>query len=142
MANKALGWDVTVSGPYTLAVDGVSTTELTPTSTLSEIESALNETSGPVGLDVAGDPASTFSVSTDTPAELTGSGAEVTVTVPEPEEPGPEPDDKQPVRVTIRIDGKLWFADDVYDPQYAYGGVGNPITFSATVAPPSIDSGQ
>lgn len=137
MANKALGWDVTVSGPYTLAVDGVSTTELTPTSTLSEIESALNETSGPVGLDVAGDAASTFSVSTDTPAELTGSGAEVTVTQEVPEEPGPEPgpDGKKAVRVAIRIDGKMWFANNVYDPQYSCGAEGEQITFTATVAP-------
>ena len=79
----ALGWDVDVTGDYTLAVDGVSTTPLTPTSTLAEIESALNETSGPVGLDVTGDPATVISVSTDTPAELTATGG-ATVTVTEP----------------------------------------------------------
>jgi hypothetical protein len=76
VVDGALGWDVTVSGgPYTLSVDGVATTELSEASTLAEIETALNETSGPVGLDVSGDPASVFSVSTDTPAELTASGA-------------------------------------------------------------------
>jgi hypothetical protein len=79
-SDLALGWDVSVSGPYTLSVDDVPTTQLDTTSTLQEIEVALNETSGPVGLDVSGDPASTFSVSTDTPAKLTGNGATVTVT--------------------------------------------------------------
>jgi len=84
----ALGWDVEASAPYTLAVDGVSTTILTPDSTLEEIEAALNETSGPVGLDVDGDTSTSYSVSTDTPAKLTGNGANVTVTAvpPDPEE--------------------------------------------------------
>jgi hypothetical protein len=78
--DKALGWDVEASAPYTLAVDGVSTTILTTESTLEEIEIALNETSQPVGLDVAGDTSTSYSVSTDTPAVLTGNGANVTVT--------------------------------------------------------------
>jgi hypothetical protein len=141
MADKALGWDVAVTTDYTLAVDGVSTTTLTLASTREEIESALNETSGPVGLDVVGEGAQ-FSVSTDTPAELTSdAGATVTVTDPEVVEPEPGPDGKTPVRVTIRIGGEVWFSDNVYDPEYAYGGEGEPITFSATVAPASIDSG-
>jgi len=140
MAEKALGWDVDVTADYTLAVDGVSTTQLTLDSTREEIEAALNETSGPVGLDVVGEGAQ-FSVSTDTAAEMTASGGAV-VTVTQPETPPPGPDGKTPVRVAIRIDGKMWFANDVYDPDYSAGAEGEPISFYATVAPPAIDSGQ
>jgi hypothetical protein len=140
VAEKALAWDVDVTSDYTLAVDGVATTQLTLDSTREEIEAALNETSGPVGLDVVGE-GSQFAVSTDTPAEMTGSGG-ATVTVTQPETPEPGPDGETPVRVAIRIDGKMWFANDVYNPQYSAGAEGEEISFTATVAPPSIDSGQ
>ena len=137
MAEKALGWDVDVTADYTLAVDGVETTTLTLDSTREEIEVALNETSGPVGLDVVGE-GSQFSVSTDTPAEMTATGGAV-VTVTDPGEPEPGPDGETPVRVVIRIGGEIWFADDVYDPEYAFGGEGEAITFSATVAPSAVN---
>jgi HeH/LEM domain len=98
----AVAWDVTASGPYTLAVDGVSTTQLTETSTVEEIETALNETSGPVGLDVAGDPTA-FSVSTDTPATLTASG-DATVTVTESAPAATESEEEDEGGDTIDID--------------------------------------
>ncbi len=79
-AGLAYEWSVTATADYKLAVDGVETTTLTTTSTVAEIESALNATSGPVGLDVAGSSTS-YGVSTDTAARLTATGgAAVAVT--------------------------------------------------------------
>jgi hypothetical protein len=78
----ALGWDVEIAGPYTLAVDDVATTLLTPESTLQEVEMALNRTSHLVGLTVAGEPASSIQVVSDKPAVLTGDGATVIITDP------------------------------------------------------------
>ena len=136
MAEKALGWDVDVTADYTLAVDGVSTTQLTLASTRAEIEAALNETSGPVGLDVLGEGAE-FSVSTDTAAELTSdAGATVTVTAPEVPE---VPEGREAQRIVIRIGGRIWFAGDVYDATYDYAGPGGQVTFAAEVAPASVD---
>jgi hypothetical protein len=73
------GYQVTApdaAAPYTLAVNGVSTISLSDEFSLEAIETALNETSGPVGLDVSGD-ASQYHVSSDTAFELTGDGATV-----------------------------------------------------------------
>ena len=153
-------FQVTDLGPlapveYTLAMDGTDTATLTSASTLAEIESALNATTVPVGLAVSGDPAATYEVGVDTVAELTASGgAVVTVTTRELAsdlagegtlratakdlaEPPPISGGGggEPKRVTIRINGTMWFANDVYGPAYACGAVGEPITFSATVAP-------
>jgi hypothetical protein len=86
---KAKGWDVTVTGPYTISVDGVESAQLLPTNTTAEIDDIINDTSQEVGLDVSGDPASTYSISTDTPAVLTASGgATVEVTDPPPAKSG------------------------------------------------------
>jgi hypothetical protein len=138
MPELSLGWDVAITGDYTLAVDGASTTPLTTASTLQEIESALNETSGPVGLDVAGDPATSIQVSTDTPAELTASGL-ATVTVTDPwTDPGPPPDGPTPERLVVRVGGRVLFANDVFDPVLEVGAEGEPLTLTATVAPPAI----
>jgi hypothetical protein len=137
MPELSLGWDVAVTGDYTLAVDGASTTQLTLASTREEIEAALNETSGPVGLDVVGEGAS-FAVSTDTPAELTASGL-ATVTVTDPwTDPGPPVDGPTPERLVVRVGGRVLFANDVFDPVLEVGAEGEPLTLTATVAPPAI----
>jgi hypothetical protein len=75
-------FSVTVTDLYTLVVNGTPTTELGPTSNIGDIEQAIL-TADPTqeGLDVLGDPATTYTVDTLTQTELTATGgATVTVT--------------------------------------------------------------
>lgn len=86
-AGKAKNWTaaVTGTGSYTYSVDGTATAALTPASTTTEIETALNAASGPVGFDVTGTPTN-YVIDTDTAALLTvdssgmtGGGVSLTV---------------------------------------------------------------
>ena len=75
-------FSVAVTDVYTLNVNGTDTTELGPTSNIGDIEQAIL-TADPEqeGLDVLGDPATTYTVDTLTQTELTATGgATVTAT--------------------------------------------------------------
>jgi hypothetical protein len=139
-----LEWDVTPTGDmYVLTVDGVDTILLLRgIDTLEQIEAALNETSQEVGFDVTGDANTTFTVSTDTPAELTGTNVDVTITIPVegggPIDP-PIPPPTDPASNTSRK-SLAWTITPTHDPYVlVVNGVNTePISTSATL--PDIES--